>query len=98
MERAFIYGESLLKATVPDENMHYRFHLPEVMAQYPTDRLVEPVMHVLVRHRGLQQGISVNKRTLHNERLLASFYLIYHIRTRTSIYFLALFVALCADL
>ena len=39
MERAFIYGDSLLKATVPDENMHYRFHLPEVMAQYPTDRL-----------------------------------------------------------
>jgi len=61
-------------------------------------RQVEPVMHVLVRHRGLQQGISVNKRTLHNERLLASFYIIYHIRTRTSIYFLALFVALCADL
>ena len=39
MERAFIYGDSLLKATVPDEDMHYRFHLPEVMAQYPTDRL-----------------------------------------------------------
>ena len=31
MERAFIYGDSLLKATVPDEDMHYRFHLPEVM-------------------------------------------------------------------
>lgn len=39
MERAFIYGDSLLKATVPDEDMHYRFHLPEVMARYPTDRL-----------------------------------------------------------
>ena len=39
MERAFIYGDSLLKATVPDEDMHYRFHLPEVMAQYPSDRL-----------------------------------------------------------
>ena len=39
MERAFFYGDSLLKATVPDEDMHYRFHLPEVMAQYPTDRL-----------------------------------------------------------
>ena len=39
MERAFIYGDSLLKATVPDEEMHYHFHLPEVMAQYPSDRL-----------------------------------------------------------
>ena len=39
MERAYIYGDSLLKATVPDEEMHYHFHLPEVMAQYPTDRL-----------------------------------------------------------
>ena len=39
MERAFIYGDSLLKATVPDEDMHYGFHLPEATAQYPTDRL-----------------------------------------------------------
>ncbi len=39
MERAFIYGDSLLKATIPDEEMHYHFHLPEVMAQYPSDRL-----------------------------------------------------------
>lgn len=39
MERAYIYGDSLLKATVPDEEMHYHFHLPEVMARYPTDRL-----------------------------------------------------------
>ena len=39
MERAFIYGDSLLKATVPDEDMHYRFHLPEVRAHYPPDRL-----------------------------------------------------------
>ena len=39
MERAYIYGDSLLKATVPDEEMRYHFHLPEVMAQYPTDRL-----------------------------------------------------------
>ena len=48
MERAFIYGDSLLKATVPDEDMHYRFHLPEVMAQYPTDRL-ELVEHDVQR-------------------------------------------------
>ena len=33
-DKIYIYGDSLLKATVPDENMHYRFHLPEVMAQY----------------------------------------------------------------
>lgn len=39
MERAYIYGDSLLKATVPDEEMRYHFHLPEVMAHYPTDRL-----------------------------------------------------------
>ena len=39
MERAYIYGDSLLKATVPDEEMRYHFHLPEVMAQYPSDRL-----------------------------------------------------------
>ena len=38
-DKIYIYGDSLLKATVPDEDMHYRFHLPEVMAQYPTDRL-----------------------------------------------------------
>lgn len=39
MERAIIYGDSLLKATVPDAELHYHFHLPEVMAQYPSDRL-----------------------------------------------------------
>ena len=39
MERAFIYGDSLLKATMPDADMRYHFHLPEVMAQYPSDRL-----------------------------------------------------------
>ena len=32
MERAFIYGDSLLKATMPDPDMRYHFHLPEVMA------------------------------------------------------------------
>ena len=38
-DKIYIYGDSLLKATVPDEQFHYHFHLPEVMAQYPTDRL-----------------------------------------------------------
>ena len=39
MERAYVYGDSLLKATVPDEAMRYHFHLAEVMARYPTERL-----------------------------------------------------------
>ena len=39
MERAYVYGDSLLKATMPDADMRYHFHLPEVMAQYPSDRL-----------------------------------------------------------
>ena len=37
MERAYVYGDSLLKATVPDGAMRYHFHLSEVMAQYPAD-------------------------------------------------------------
>ena len=39
MERAYVYGDSLLKATMPDETMRYHFHLAEIMAQYPTERL-----------------------------------------------------------
>ena len=39
MERAYVYGDSLLKATVPDDAMRYHFHLSEVMAQYPAGRL-----------------------------------------------------------
>lgn len=39
MERAYIYGDSLLKATVPDGDMRYHFHLPEIMACYPSRRL-----------------------------------------------------------
>ena len=34
MARAYIYGDSLLKATMPDEQFHYHFHLPEVMERY----------------------------------------------------------------
>ena len=34
MPRAYVYGDSLLKATVPDEQFHYHFHLPEVMERY----------------------------------------------------------------
>lgn len=39
MERAYIYGDSLLKATMPDGDMKYHFHLPELMAHYPSARL-----------------------------------------------------------
>ncbi len=34
MACAYIYGDSLLKATVPDEQFRYHFHLPEVMERY----------------------------------------------------------------
>lgn len=34
MEQIYIYGDSLLKATVPDESFRYHFHLPEVMNWY----------------------------------------------------------------
>lgn len=39
MERAYVYGDSLLKATTPDEEMKYHFHLSEIMAGYPSTRL-----------------------------------------------------------
>ena len=39
MERAYVYGDSLLKATMPDDAMRYHFHLAEIMAQYPAERL-----------------------------------------------------------
>ena len=34
MARAYIYGDSLLKATMPDGQVHYHCHLPEVMERY----------------------------------------------------------------
>lgn len=37
VEKVLIYGDSLLKATVPDAAMRYHFHLSEVMERYPTD-------------------------------------------------------------
>lgn len=39
MERAYVYGDSLLKATMPDGDMKYHFHLSEIMAGYPSTRL-----------------------------------------------------------
>ena len=32
MCNVYIYGDSLLKATVPDKELKYHFHLPEIMA------------------------------------------------------------------
>lgn len=40
MCKVYIYGDSLLKATVPDEEMRYHFRLPEIMAHY-SDRQVQ---------------------------------------------------------
>lgn len=34
MPCAYVYGDSLLKATVPDEQFRYHFHLPEIMQRY----------------------------------------------------------------
>ena len=30
----YVYGDSLLKATVPDERFHYHFHIAEMMKEY----------------------------------------------------------------
>lgn len=39
MCKVYIYGDSLMKATVPDATLKYHFHLPEIMARYPTGRI-----------------------------------------------------------
>lgn len=57
MERAFIYGDSLLKATMPDADMRYHFHLPEVMAQYPSDRLEVVNRAKMGRHSDQGPGV-----------------------------------------
>lgn len=68
-DKIYIYGDSLLKATVPDVDFHYHFHINEVMQRYQT-KLVEVVNRSkmgatirkglsLVRHdldRGLEAG------------------------------------------
>ena len=41
-DKIYIYGDSLLKATVPDVDFHYHFHINEVMQRYQT-KLVEVV-------------------------------------------------------
>lgn len=69
-DKIYIYGDSLLKATVPDGDFHYHFHINEVMQRYQT-KLVEVVNRSkmgatirkglsLVRHdldRGLEAGM-----------------------------------------
>lgn len=34
-KQVYIYGDSLLKATMPDERYHYHFHYDEVLQRYP---------------------------------------------------------------
>ena len=34
-KQVYIYGDSLLKATMPDEGYHYHFHYDEVLQRYP---------------------------------------------------------------
>ncbi len=35
-DKLYVYGDSLMKATVPDENFHYHFHIGELMERYPS--------------------------------------------------------------
>ena len=37
-KQVYIYGDSLLKATMPDERYHYHFHYDEVLQRYPERR------------------------------------------------------------
>ena len=37
-KQVYIYGDSLLKATMPDEGYHYHFHYDEVLQRYPERR------------------------------------------------------------
>ena len=37
-KHVYIYGDSLLKATMPDEGYHYHFHYDEVLQRYPERR------------------------------------------------------------
>ena len=34
-KQVYIYGDSLLKATTPDEGYRYHFHYDEVLQRYP---------------------------------------------------------------
>ena len=38
-KQVYIYGDSLLKATMPDEGYHYHFHYDEVLQRYPERRI-----------------------------------------------------------
>ncbi len=37
-KQVYIYGDVLLKATMPDEGYHYHFHYDEVLQRYPERR------------------------------------------------------------
>ena len=57
MRNVYIYGDSLLKATVPDEELKYHFHLPEIMARYPSDRVQVTNRAMLSRAQaGIRKG------------------------------------------
>ena len=34
MNNIYVYGDSIMKATLPDENMKYRFHIDEYMTEF----------------------------------------------------------------
>jgi len=51
----YIYGDSLLKATVPDENFRYHFHAGELLADYPqADQVVNRAMMGATVRKGRQ--------------------------------------------
>ena len=44
----YVYGDSLLKATVPDEQFRYHFHADELLDSYPAgQQVVQPVLMTL---------------------------------------------------
>ncbi len=52
-DKLYVYGDSLMKATVPDENFHYHFHIDEWMEQEPS-----PAVEVVNRAR---MGATIRK-------------------------------------
>ena len=63
MARAYIYGDSLLKATMPDEQFRYHFHLPEVMERYSgrqTEVVNRSKMGATVRKHDLRRGMQAD--------------------------------------
>ncbi len=52
-DKLYVYGDSLMKATVPDENFRYHFHIDEWMEQEPS-----PAVEVVNRAR---MGATIRK-------------------------------------